>query len=236
MAAGHQTSNVTHVIFDLDGLLIDTEPIYTQVTQSIVDRFGKVYTWEIKSKVIGKPPIEASRTLLDGLGIPSHQMTAEEFLAECEEALQKLFPTCALMPGAEMLIRYFHKLGMPLALATSSAKRQLEAKICRHQELFSLFSVMVNGEDPEIKRGKPAPDIFQIAARRWSTPPVSPSNVIVFEDSLNGILAAKAADMKCVWVPDVNNKLNEAERAIADQMATQLNNVDLSVFGIPNCS
>ena len=236
MAAENQPVNVTHVIFDLDGLLIDTEPIYTQVTQSIVDRFGKVYTWEIKSKVIGKPPIEASRTMLDGLGIPSDQITAEEFLAECEEKLQKLFPTCPLMPGAELLIRHFHKLGMPLALATSSAKRQMEAKISRHQELFSLFTVMVDGEDPEIKQGKPAPDIFQIAARRLSTPPDSPANVIVFEDSLNGILAAKAAAMKSVWVPDVNNKLNEEERAIADQVATQLDKVDLSMFGIPNCS
>ena len=233
MAAENQA--VTHVIFDLDGLLIDTEPIYTQVTQSIIDRFGKEYTWELKSKVIGKPPIEATKTLLEGLGIPSDQMTAEEFLAECEEGLQKLFPTCSLMAGAELLIRHFHKLGMPLALATSSAGRQLEAKVSRHQELFSLFSVMVNGEDPEIKQGKPAPDIFQIAARRLPTQPVSPANVIVFEDSLNGILAAKAAAMKAVWVPDANNKLTHEERAIADQVATQLDKVDLSIFGIPNC-
>ena len=234
MAGQVMDSTVTHVIFDLDGLLIDTEPIYTKVTQSIIERFGKEYTWELKSKVIGRPPIEATKTLLEGLGIPSDQMSPEEFLAECEEGLQKLFPNCELLPGAEALIRHFNRLDIPLALATSSAKRHLEAKVSRHQALFSLFKVMVNGEDPEIKQGKPAPDIFQIAAKRLPIPPASPDRVIVFEDSFTGIRAAKAAGMRAVWVPDRNNKPAESEVAVADQVAPQLDKVDLSKFGLQN--
>ena len=232
MAGEALDTAVTHAIFDLDGLLVDTEPIYTEVTQSIIERFGKVYTWELKSKVIGKPPLEATKTLLEGLGIPKDQMSPEDFLAECEEGLQKLFPSCKLLPGAEELIQHFHKLGIPLALATSSAKRHLEAKVSGYQDLFSLFKVMVNGEDPEIKQGKPAPDIFQIAAKRLPIPPTSPDKVIVFEDSFNGIKAAKAAGMKAVWVPDKNNKLAESEGTIADQVATQLDKVALSKFGL----
>lgn len=236
MATANSAVTATHVIFDLDGLLLDTEPIYTQVTQSIVGRFGKVYTWETKSKVIGKPPIEATTTLLHELGVPSDQLTPEQFLSECEEGLQALFPTCQLMPGAELLVRHFNELGIPLALATSSAERQLKVKISQHQDLFSLFKVLVHGEDKEIKQGKPAPDIFQVAASRLPVPPTSPASVIVFEDSLNGILAAKAANMKSVWVPDSNNKLTSEQQAIPDQLVTRLDKVDLTMFGLPNCS
>ncbi|WP_411023503.1 HAD hydrolase-like protein, partial [Salmonella sp. s51228] len=96
-------------MFDLDGLLLNTEPIYTEVTQSIIGRFGKVYTWDVKSKVIGKIPAEATRTLLEGLGL-TEQLTVEEFLNESEQKICKLFPNCPLMPGAEKLIRHFHSL------------------------------------------------------------------------------------------------------------------------------
>ncbi|KAI6650734.1 hypothetical protein LOD99_7785 [Oopsacas minuta] len=236
MATDSPSVIATHVIFDLDGLLLETESIYTQVTQSIINRFDKIYTWEVKSKVIGKPPLEATRTLLHELEISSEQLTPEQFLSECEEGFNKLFPTCVLMPGAELLIRHFHKLGIPLALATSSGKRHLDVKISRHQEIFSLFKVLVHGEDPEIKLGKPAPDIFQIAARRFPIPPKSPSDVIVFEDSFSGILAAKAANMNAVWIPDSNNKPTHEQIAIAHQVATQLDKVDLSMFSLPNCS
>ena len=87
---------VTHVVFDVDGLLLDTERFYTDVSQIILDRFGLQFTWEIKRQMMGKVAPEAAKIFIRETGIP---MTPEEFLVEREIGLEKLFPTCALMPG-----------------------------------------------------------------------------------------------------------------------------------------
>lgn len=70
---------VKYIIFDMDGLLLDTERVYTQVTQQIVSRFGKEYTWELKAKLMGTKEMDAAILLVDTLQIP---MTPEQYLVE----------------------------------------------------------------------------------------------------------------------------------------------------------
>jgi pseudouridine 5'-phosphatase len=90
------------VVFDMDGVLLDTEIFYTRVTQQIVGRYGKTFDWTIKSHMVGRPAIESARYLVETLSLP---ILPEEYLAERETELAKWMPEAAPMPGAEALTR-----------------------------------------------------------------------------------------------------------------------------------
>jgi pseudouridine 5'-phosphatase len=189
----------THVIFDMDGLLLDTEPFYTQVTQEIVGRFGKTFDWSVKGNMVGRPAMESARYLVEALALP---ITPEEYLREREAMLERLAPTSAPLPGACALTRALAARGVPLALATSSARRLFELKTAHHRDWFRVFSVVVVGDDPRVRRGKPAPDIFLLAAADLGA---APASCVVVEDAPAGIEAAHAAGMQVIAVPDPRN-------------------------------
>lgn len=116
------------------------------------------------------------------------------------------------MPGAERLVRHLHSKGVPIAVCTSSREEMFKLKIAHHKELFDLFDhIVIAGNDPEITRHKPDPQPFLVCASRFSPPPASMANVLVFEDSIAGIKAANSAGMKSVWVPDSRMDKNEIE-------------------------
>jgi len=133
--------------------------------------------------------------------------------------------------GATELIQHLHKVGIPMAVATSSQRREYDLKVTKHQELFKLMSHVVCSDDPLVKNGKPAPDIYLAAAQRFTNPPKSPSNVLVLEDAASGVQAAKTAGMLCVMVPD--ERLDPAKTKLADKVIKSLNELDLNEFGVP---
>lgn len=184
------------VIFDMDGVLLDTEQIYTDVTQRIVGRFGKVFDWRVKANMIGRPAIESARYLVAELGLP---MTAEDFLREREVGLEALMPAAEAHAGARELVAALAARGIPHAVATSSSSHLFALKTRRHTDWFASFGAVVRGDDPRCRRGKPAPDIFLLAAADLG---VAPPDCVVVEDAPSGVAAARAAGMAVVAVPD----------------------------------
>jgi len=215
---------ITHIIFDMDGLLLDTEPFYTEAHQIVAGRYGKVFDWSVKSKMIGLPAQTSAKAMIGALQLP---LTVPEYLEMREPILEKLFPKAEPMPGAVRLTRHLHGSAVPQAVATSSTRHHFQLKSSRHSEWFRVFDCIVTGDDPEIKQGKPNPDIFLVAADRLN---VAPENCLVFEDSPAGIEAARAAGMVAIAVPDPN--MSDGSYGKAHQIIRSLEDFDLSYWGL----
>jgi HAD superfamily hydrolase (TIGR01509 family) len=220
-----RAGNITHVIYDMDGLLLNTEPFYTEVNQYIAAKYGRVFDWDVKSRTIGLKARDSARVLIDTLGLP---ITVSEYLEMRKHKLDELFPKSEPMPGAVRLTEHLHRHGIPQAVATSSDRRNLELKTSRVKPWFGLFDCVVTGDDPRVRKGKPAPDTFLVAAEHMNAPP---ERCLVFEDAPSGVEAARAAGMHVVSVYDPN--LDPGVRVKADQDLRTLEEFNPSDWGLP---
>jgi len=186
---------VTHVIFDLDGVLLDTEPLYTQATQAVLDGFDKRFTWKVKQHMMGRSDIVSAEILIDWFSLP---ISVDEYLARRDRLLHRLIADCEPIEGATELVALLAQQRVPMAIATSSRRSVFELKRCQH-EWLDVVSTVVCGDDPEVGAFKPAPDIFLVAARRLGA---DPKRCVVFEDSPAGVAAGASAGMQVVAVAD----------------------------------
>lgn len=128
-------------------------------------------------------------------------------------------------------MRHLNRNRVPMAVATSSTKDSFELKTEIHKDFFALFNhIVTGGTDPEVKNGKPAPDIFLVAASRFPDKP-QPHDCLVFEDAPNGVQAAVSAGMQVVMVPDELVQPELCEQATL-KLKT-LEEIKPEVFGLP---
>jgi len=219
-------TTIKAVLFDMDGLLLETESIYTEVTQMIVGRYDKVFDWSVKSHMIGRDSFEAATYLVKALELP---FTPEYYLEERNALLDERFAFAKEKPGARALVAKLKEAGIPTAVATSSNQHHFAIKTSQHQDWFCLFDTVVTSDHADVKRAKPAPDIFLTAAAQLS---ITPEHCLVFEDAPSGVAAANSAGMSVVAVPDPN--MSHDAFSDASDIIDSLEAFDWQKWGLQN--
>jgi pseudouridine-5'-monophosphatase len=214
-----------HVIFDLDGVLLDTEPLYTQATAAVAARFGRTYDWSVKSECIGRGTLEAAAIIVQALALP---LSPAELVHERERILVGLLAAAPPIPGAEAFTRALASRRVPMAIATSTETKLYATKAAPHGGWMAIFDAVVCGDDARVGRPKPAPDIFLAAARDLGA---QPADCVVFEDSPFGVQAALAAGMQVIALPDP--AMDRARFAGADAIVSGFADLQPDAFGAP---
>jgi pseudouridine-5'-monophosphatase len=179
-------------LFDLDGLLLDTEPLHAQAWRQAAYHFRRPLSDAELLELRGRRRLENSAQVRRWIADAGHPTPSdEELLAVQQPIARRLLGSARPMPGAAELVARCAQLGIPTALVTSSSRSSLAVKAASHPWLASL-EPMVLGDDPELRAGKPAPDPFLLAARRLG---VAAQHCWAFEDSPAG--ARSAADAGC---------------------------------------
>ena len=201
------------VIFDLDGLLADTEIISLKVYQELLEDFGIPFTEETYSREYsGHREEENVQRFLDTYDLPWNFDQTLEKVYELEA--QILDKGVNLKKGAKNLLAFLQREGIPIALATSSVESRARM-ILDSNGILSLFDHLVFAKD--VKRSKPYPDIFLKACSDLN---VLPENCLVLEDSEAGIAAAYRAGIPVICIPDLKMPaqffLNKTEQVFQD--------------------
>ncbi len=217
---------ISAVIFDFDGLLLDTETLNLRVNQTIVGRYGLTFPPEVRARIQGRPALASAEIVVAALDLP---LSPADYVAERARLVPQLVNQVVPLPGAVRLSRHLADRGIPRAIATGSTYRSFQMKAAPHRHwLEAAFACVVCGDDPELARPKPAPDIFVLAARRLG---VAPEQCLVFEDAISGVRGAKAAGMAVVAVPDAS--LDPASYAEADSILESLDAFVPEQWGLP---
>jgi HAD superfamily hydrolase (TIGR01509 family) len=198
---------IAAVVFDMDGVIVDSEQVWDDVRESYVREVGGTYTDSATRDMMGMSSVEWSRYMAEELGVPG---TPEEINAAIvQRMLERYGEAPPLIPGAVEAVRRCAER-WPLAVASSSNPELIEV-VLDVARLHDVIPVVVSSQ--EVARGKPAPDVYLEAARRLG---VDPTLCVAVEDSHNGILSAKAAGMRVVAIPNPHFPPDETTLAQAD--------------------
>ncbi len=192
---------VQAVVFDMDGLMFNTEDIYDRVGKSLLERRGHEFSLPLKRLMMGRQNREALQIMIDhcqlsdsaeSLNLESNEL----FLAMLQENIQ-------MLQGLELLLQWLDQNQIPKAVATSSSRVLAEASL-GFFDLVPRFKFVLTGDD--VIRGKPDPEIYLRAAERLQ---ISPDRMLVLEDSVNGSRAAVTAGAITVAIPGPYNVVGE---------------------------
>jgi HAD superfamily hydrolase (TIGR01509 family) len=209
------------VIFDLDGVLIQTEEVWDEVRAALASERGGRYGPEAQRAMMGMSAPEWSRYMHEELGVPDEP---EEIVAEVVRRMEQRYRAgVPLIPGAVDAVERL-AARWPLGLASSS-NRPLIDVVLELTGLGRLFQVTVSSE--EVARGKPAPDVYLEAARRLGVPP---ERCAAVEDSHSGIRSARAAGMRVVAIPNPSFPPDPEALAEADVVLRSLDELTPEVI------
>jgi HAD superfamily hydrolase (TIGR01509 family) len=238
------------VLFDLDGTLVDTESLSDHAMllslknclsderweQLCRGRRRPLLPWELKKRILGLRGSEWGPIVLQHAREhwsvdESRAPSARELWDAWEGNLNRLCASVEACPGAYELVDQLAGRGLPLAIATSSRASAVQEKVRKHPRIVDRVAAVVPGDDPAVRRGKPAPDIYREAARRLG---VAPELCLVFEDALSGCRAGKAAGCVVVAVPDKRFTPEElaAFEKVADFVIPDLHHFDFEKLGL----
>ena len=213
---------ISAIIFDMDGVLIDSEPFWQESEIDVFGRAGLALTREMCLQTMGLRVDEVveywrrRRTFDDA---PAG--TLED--AIIGGVVDRILSKGEAREGAAHALDFFRRRGLRVALASSSAYRLIGA-VTERLGLADGFEVIYSAEEEEY--GKPHPGVYLTTARRLG---VAPVDCLAIEDSFNGVLAAKAARMKCVAVPESSQR-HDPRFAIADVLLDSLADVNDEVW------
>jgi HAD superfamily hydrolase (TIGR01509 family) len=189
------------VVFDMDGLMFNTEDVYSMAGAEVLRRRGHTFTVELKDAMMGTPPRAAFEIMIRRHGLTEPW---DVLARESDEVFLAILPKhLALMPGLSQLLDALEKAAIPKAIATSSGRRLTEACLGPF-DLARRFQFVLTSED--ITHGKPHPEVYLSAAARFG---VRPAEMLVLEDSQTGCRSAAAAGAWVVAVPGEHSRRHD---------------------------
>ena len=207
------SSGVEAVVFDLDGVLVQTEELWDEVREQFARERGGRYDAEAQRAMMGMSSLEWSRFMNEELGVPdSPERISAEVVRRMEARYRERLP---LIGGAREAVERL-AARWPLGLASSSNRPLIDA-VLELSGLAELFQATVSSE--EVAGGKPAPDVYLEAAERLG---VDPARCAAVEDSHSGIRSARAAGMRVIAIPNARFPPDEAALAEADVVLASL--------------
>jgi sugar-phosphatase len=214
------------VIFDMDGLLVDSEPLWEQATEEVFKQYGVSLSNEQYTSTTGLRTREFVQWWF------RHFNIGDEELARAEKSIidlviNKVEIEGKIMPGVHYIIDFFHKKNFKIGLASSSPQRLIDVAV-KITGIGPYINVIASAE--HLSFGKPHPQVYLNCAEALQS---NPYECICFEDSFNGMIAAKAAKMKCVIVPHHSQTKDERWGA-ADLRLSSLQNFGELHFGLLN--
>ena len=214
---------VEAVVFDLDGVIVDSEQVWDEVREDYARESGGTYSDSATRDMMGMSSPEWSRYMAETLRVPG---TPEEINAAIvERMLARYGDAPPLIPGAVAAVRRIAAI-VPLAIASSSNPELIDV-VLRVSGLAGDFVAAVSSQ--EVPRGKPSPDVYLEAARRLDADPARCGAV---EDSHSGIRSAKAAGMRVVAVPNPHYPPDDEALALADVVVASIGELQLEHFAV----
>jgi beta-phosphoglucomutase-like phosphatase (HAD superfamily) len=156
------------------------------------------FDWDLKKRLLGLRGPEWSRIVVDELRLDG-LITPEELVRQWEENLNNLCESIEEMDGADYITSELLERRIPMAIATSSSFNSVQKKKLKHSKIFDRMQLVICGDNKDVLRGKPHPDIYLLTAKQLG---VDPSRCLVFEDAMTGVQAARSAGMNVVAIPD----------------------------------
>ncbi len=194
-------------IFDMDGTLFNTEKLYRQAWLDVAAEFGEEKNYELPTAIsgtnLGEESLRIIRRFYPNIDAGAYlDRVLEEVRAAAERKLE-------LMTGVEEILDFFRTAGVKMAVASSAPVAVIEKNLVR-SNLRGYFEVLVGGD--KVANGKPAPDIFLLAAKELN---LAPKDCYIFEDSFNGIRSAAASGGVAIMIPDTVQPTEEIKKICA---------------------